>query len=109
MSVLFAVATGIMFGMGIYQLLRRDLIKAAFGFYILFTAINLFLLASGAFEGVMPAYVDEQNRTLGTTSDPLVRSLDFDGHCDQLRHLHALAELHRLGVAALQDGRFGRD
>ncbi|PJF35208.1 MAG: cation:proton antiporter [Candidatus Thermofonsia Clade 1 bacterium] len=75
MSVLFAVATGIMFGMGIYQLLRRDLIKAAFGFYILFTAINLFLLASGAFEGVMPAYVDEQNRTLGTTSDPLVQAL----------------------------------
>jgi len=76
MSILFAVATGIMFGLGVYQLLRRDLIKAAFGFYILFTAINLFLLAAGAFEGTAPAYVDEQNQVIGArASDPLVQAL----------------------------------
>ncbi len=76
MSVLFALATGIMFGMGVYQLLRRDLIKAAFGFYILFTAINLFMLAAGAFEGTVPAYVDESGRVVGgTSSDPLVQAL----------------------------------
>lgn len=74
MNVLFAVATGIMFGMGVFQLLRRDLIKAAMGFYILFTAINLLFLAVGAYNGVIPAYVGTQadNRQ---PSDPLVQAL----------------------------------
>jgi len=73
MNVLFAIATGIMFGMGVFQLLRRDLIKAAMGFYILFTAINFLFLAVGAYDGVIPAYVQAgDNRR---TSDPLVQSL----------------------------------
>lgn len=55
MNVLFAITTGILFGLGAFQLLRRDLIKAAMGFYILFTAINLLFLAVGAFDGVVPA------------------------------------------------------
>jgi len=73
MSVLLAIATGIMFGMGVFQVLRRDLIKAAMGFYILFTAINLFLLAAGAFEGEVPAYTTEMNK--GQPSDPMVQAL----------------------------------
>jgi len=78
MNVLFAIATGIMFGLGVFQLLRRDLIKSAMGFYILFTAINLFLLAVGAFDGVVPAYVDPATNTAaqeGQPSDPLVQAL----------------------------------
>lgn len=76
MNVLFAIATGIMFGIGVYQVLRRDLIKAAFGFYILFTAINLFLLAAGAFNGTAPAYVNADNQVVGgISSDPVVQAL----------------------------------
>jgi multicomponent Na+:H+ antiporter subunit C len=75
MNTLFAVATGIMFGMGIFQLLRRDLIKAAMGFYILFTAINLLFLAVGAYNGNVPPYVDENNLIIGQSSDPLVQAL----------------------------------
>jgi multicomponent Na+:H+ antiporter subunit C len=82
MNELFAIATGIMFGIGVYQLLRRDLIKVAIGFYILFTAINLFFLASGIFNGTVPAYVvAEKVSTLseavpgGQPSDPLVQAL----------------------------------
>jgi multicomponent Na+:H+ antiporter subunit C len=75
MNVLFAVATGLMFAMGVFQILRRDLIKASFGFYILFTAINLLFLAVGAYNGLFPAYVDAANRTPGQTSDPLVQAL----------------------------------
>jgi multicomponent Na+:H+ antiporter subunit C len=73
MSVLLAIATGVLFGIGIFQLLRRDLVKVAMGFYILFTAINLFLLAVGAFNGVVPAYTDQVIR--GQPSDPLVQAL----------------------------------
>lgn len=82
MNEIFAIATGIMFGLGVFQILRRDLIKTAMGFYILFTAINLFLLASGAFNGEVPAYVQPikvdtiaEAVPNGQPSDPLVQAL----------------------------------
>ncbi len=73
MNVIFAVATGLMFALGVFQLLRRDMIKSAMGFYILFTAINLFFFAVGAFNGQVPAY--SQNLSVGQPSDPLVQAL----------------------------------
>ncbi|MFN8451939.1 MAG: sodium:proton antiporter [Anaerolineae bacterium] len=73
MNIVFALATGVMFALGIFQLLRRDMVKSALGFYILFTAINLFFFAVGAFNGVAPAYAQNVDKT--TTSDPLVQAL----------------------------------
>jgi multicomponent Na+:H+ antiporter subunit C len=73
MNILFALATGIMFALGTFQLLRSDMVKSAMGFYILFTAINLFFFAVGAFNGQAPAYVQNIDKT--TTSDPLVQAL----------------------------------
>jgi multicomponent Na+:H+ antiporter subunit C len=73
MNILYALATGLMFGFGVFQLLRRDMIKSAMGFYILFTAINLFFFAVGAFNGQFPPYT--QNLSKGLTSDPLVQAL----------------------------------
>lgn len=73
MNILFALATGIMFAFGTFQLLRSDMVKSAMGFYILFTAINLFFFAVGAFNGQAPAYVQNVDKT--TTSDPLVQAL----------------------------------
>ena len=71
---MFALAIGILFGIGVFQLLRRDLIKAAIGFAILFSAINLFFVAAGAFEGEFPPYLS--NVQAGrSTSDPLVQAL----------------------------------
>jgi multicomponent Na+:H+ antiporter subunit C len=75
MNFLLAIATGVMFGMGVFQLLRRDLIKAAMGFFTLFTAINLLFLAVGAFDGTAPAYVDANNQIAGQPADPLVQAL----------------------------------
>lgn len=75
MNTLFAIATGLMFGMGVFQLLRRDLIKVAMGFFILFTAVNLLFVAVGAFDGVVAPYVDANNQTGGQPSDPLVQAL----------------------------------
>jgi multicomponent Na+:H+ antiporter subunit C len=73
MNVLFAVATGFMFALGVFQLLRRDMVKAAMGFYILFTAINLLFFAVGAFDGREPAYAQNVGRS--AVSDPLVQAL----------------------------------
>jgi len=74
MNVIFAISTGILFGLGVFQLLRRDLVKSAMGFYILFTAINLLFLAVGAFNGTVPAYTTNLSRG-ATPSDPLVQAL----------------------------------
>ena len=77
MNIVLAIATGVMFGIGVFQLLRRDLIKAAMGFFILFTAINLFFFAAGAYQGDVPAYVEAGTSEVanGTPSDPLVQAL----------------------------------
>ena len=48
MDFILALAVGTFFGIGVFQLLRRDLIKAAMGFSILFTGVNVFILAVGA-------------------------------------------------------------
>jgi len=73
-NFMFALTIGILFGIGVFQLLRRDLIKAAMGFSILFSAVNLFYLAVGAFSGDFAPYVSnvEAGRQ---TSDPLVQAL----------------------------------
>ncbi|MFZ4815281.1 MAG: sodium:proton antiporter [Phototrophicaceae bacterium] len=75
MSVLFALAIGIFFGVGVFQLLRRDLIKAAMGFGILFTGVNLFILAVGAYDGQVAPYADLIAQSQRVPSDPLVQSL----------------------------------
>jgi len=74
LDVLFAGALGLLFAIGVFQLLRRDLIKAVIGFSILFTGVNLFLLAVGAFQGDVPPYVANVEQGLNT-SDPLVQAL----------------------------------
>jgi multicomponent Na+:H+ antiporter subunit C len=72
-NILLAIGAGVMFGLGVFQLLRRDLVKAAMGFYILFTAINLFFLACGVFDGEVPAYTTVAAQ--GQISDALVQAL----------------------------------
>ena len=72
-DLITAVAIGVLFGAGVFQLLRRDLVKAAMGFALLFNAVNLFILATGAYKGLAPytTNIDVGN----ATSDPLVQAL----------------------------------
>ncbi|MEM6282970.1 MAG: sodium:proton antiporter [Chloroflexota bacterium] len=73
MEIIFSLAVGIIFGLGVFQMLRHDLIKAAMGFGILFTGVNLFILSVGAYDGVAPAYTTlAENAQI---SDPLVQAL----------------------------------
>jgi len=71
---MFALTIGTLFGIGVFQILRRDLIKAAIGFAILFSAINLFFLAVGAFDGEFSPFVSNVNEGRAV-SDPLVQAL----------------------------------
>ncbi len=56
MELLTAIAIGTLFAVGIYQMLRRNVIRSAIGLIILSSGINLFLLSTGAFLGTEPAY-----------------------------------------------------
>jgi multicomponent Na+:H+ antiporter subunit C len=57
MEFLTALSIGMLFAVGIFQVLRRNLIRSAIGLILLTNAVNLFLLAAGAYHGVAPAYV----------------------------------------------------
>lgn len=71
---MYALALGLLFAIGVFQLLRRDLIKSVIGFGILFTGVNLFFLAAGVFQGDVAPYTTNVEEGL-QTSDPLVQAL----------------------------------
>lgn len=72
MEFLTALSIGILFGIGVFQVLRRNLIRSAIGLIILANAVNLFLLSAGAYDGVVPAYVNTLSRA---HSDALPQAL----------------------------------
>jgi multicomponent Na+:H+ antiporter subunit C len=71
MELLTALAIGLLFAVGVFQMLRRNVIRSAIGLIILANAVNLFLLSMGAYEGMDPAYVG----AAGTRSDALPQAL----------------------------------
>lgn len=71
MELLQALAIGAMFGIGLYQLLRRNVIRSAIGLVIISNAVNLFLLSIGAYNGVIESYAD----AIGVRSDALPQAL----------------------------------
>lgn len=56
MEILTALIIGLLFGIGIFQILSRSIIRSVIGLVLLANAINLFLLSSGAYNGLAPAY-----------------------------------------------------
>jgi multicomponent Na+:H+ antiporter subunit C len=71
MELLTAVAIGSLFAIGVFQMLRRNIIRSVMGLMILSNAVNLFLLSSGAYDGVAAAYTT----TAETRSDALPQAL----------------------------------
>ena len=71
MDLLKALAIGAMFGIGVFQILRRNMIRSAIGLIILSNAVNLFLLSTGAYQGIVAAYAGAN----GQRSDALPQAL----------------------------------
>ena len=71
MELLTALAVGALFGIAIFQMLRRNVIRSAIGIILLGNAINLFLLSTGAYNGLAAAYTD----ATGQRSDALPQAL----------------------------------
>ncbi|MCS7060018.1 MAG: sodium:proton antiporter [Anaerolineae bacterium] len=70
-----ALAISALFAIGVFQLLRRNLIRSAMGVAIVSNAINLFLLASGAYRGEVAAYANLAGQTARQPSDALPQAL----------------------------------
>jgi multicomponent Na+:H+ antiporter subunit C len=71
MDLLKAIAIGAMFGIGIFQMLRRNVIRSTIGLIIISNAVNLFLLSTGAYQGAVAAYAN----VTGQRSDALPQAL----------------------------------
>lgn len=71
MELLISLAIGTLFGIAIFQILRRNVIRSAIGLILLSNAINLMLLSAGAYQGVAMPYVD----VAGQRSDALPQAL----------------------------------
>ena len=52
-EVLTALTISLLFGIGVYMILRRDLIKTIVGFSIIGHAVNLTIVTSGIFTGTL--------------------------------------------------------
>jgi len=72
MELILAIGIGSLFTTGIFQLLRRNIIRSAIGLVILMNAVNLFLLCTGAYVGFEPAYISSAS---GVRSDALPQAL----------------------------------
>jgi multicomponent Na+:H+ antiporter subunit C len=71
MELLTALAVGLLFAIGIFQMLRRNVIRSVIGLMILSNAINLFLLSTGAYAGLSAPYTTVAE----TRSDALPQAL----------------------------------
>lgn len=71
MSPIYAIAVGILFTVGVYQLLGRDLLRIAFGIYLVFNAVNLFVMTAGTLPGRRAPFV----QLGGPFVDPMVQAM----------------------------------
>lgn len=71
MELIASLTVGTLFAIGVYQMLRRNVIRSVIGLVILANAVNLFLLSTGAYPGEVAAYTT----AAGTRSDALPQAL----------------------------------
>ncbi len=71
MTLLVALTVGLLFAIGVFQMLRRNVIRSVIGLMILANAVNLFLLSTGAYDGLDAAYTTADQ----VQSDPLPQAL----------------------------------
>lgn len=72
MEILHAFAIGLIFAAGIFQILQRNVIRAAIGLMLIGNAIALYLLSTGAWIGEKAAY---HGLVVGQAVDPLPQAL----------------------------------
>lgn len=72
MNVILAAVIGVLFGTGVFLMLKRDLIRVVVGVVLVSNAVNLIIIAAGLSRGDAPIYPLPLG---GMISDPLVQAL----------------------------------
>ena len=72
MSLLFALVIGVLFGSGVYLLLKPDLFRVVAGLVLVSNAANLTLMASGMTRGEAPIQPTPAGQAV---ADPLVQAM----------------------------------
>lgn len=74
--VLLSISTGCLFGMGVYMLLRRNMVKLIIGLILVSHAVNLFVLLSGDLTiGGTPVLEEGASQFSKPVSDPVPQAL----------------------------------
>lgn len=76
MTVLLSIVTGVLFGTGLYMMLRRSLTKLLLGLLLLANAANLLIfVASNPVKGHSPLIADGAEVLERSAADPLPQAL----------------------------------
>ncbi len=72
MNLVFALVIGVLFGSGVFLLLKRDLFRVVVGLVLISSAANLALMGSGLSRGQAPI---QPTRAGEAVADPLVQAM----------------------------------
>jgi multicomponent Na+:H+ antiporter subunit C len=76
MTLILAVLVGVLYGAGIYMILRRSLVKVIIGLIFLGHAANLLIFSVGRITKGIPPFIPEGSNTiLEPFADPLPQAL----------------------------------
>jgi multicomponent Na+:H+ antiporter subunit C len=95
MQLITSIAIGVLFAVGIFALLQRNVVRSALGMVIVSNAVNLFLLSIGAYDGVVASYA----KAYGQRSDALPLALILTAIVISMGTLAAALALLRVLVA----------
>jgi multicomponent Na+:H+ antiporter subunit C len=98
MELLTALAIGALFSIGIFQILHRNVVRSVIGVLILMNAVNLFLISSGAYSGMVAPYANPNAQPSDALPQALVLTaivIGLSGFALILALLYALSERYR--------------
>ena len=76
MEIVLAIVIGILYGTGLYLILRRSIVKLVFGLVILSQATNLLIFTAAGLTWAQPAIISKSASTLPlSAADPLPQAL----------------------------------
>lgn len=76
MEVLLAVLVGLLFAVGVYLMLRRNLLRVLFGLIVFSNAVNLLIFTLGRLTRAVPGVIPEGlEAPVGAVANPLPQAL----------------------------------
>lgn len=75
MSLLYALMASVIVACAVYMILSRNLVRLLLGMSMLSTGVNIVLFLAGTHLSAQPPLIEEGERILGPSADPLPQAL----------------------------------